>query len=874
MTDRNGLLVGITALLLLAGCEEIRFAAMPASCEGVTCSGHGTCREVADVGPRCECEPGYRVVDWVTCVATGDADADGDTDTDSDADSDTDSDADPAIAICSERVLAIQEEGLGPLVINSIFPFQVGGYVHGGVKQGKAWVFQTDYWGNLDWERILGNDFGAEASAVIPTSDGFVMAGTIGSALGKDAWLVGLDEHGTQQWEQTHGGAASDWAASVWSSGSRGYIVAGATQSQGAGGSDALIFKTDLDGVLDWEKTFGGLHDDSAESIQQTEDGGYIVAGTTSSQGAGNSDIWVFKLNALGSLVWERTLGGAGWERASSIEEAGDGGYVVTGEDDQGHVLAFKLDGAGAPVWQRQLGDGNAAVGGNLLREDEGFLVPGTINGMAWLVRLDAQGELEWERRLGDYRWHEEPDNDGHWDEGGTVVMYDPWDNIILTGTSRGHEYRASVLKLGGCAGSACDEDRNNCDVPYATCVDGTCQPSCLSTGCPEDQVCQLASGRCSTEAHGCWSRTFDRGATNEWAQAVVPTADGGFLIGGSSENMDTRDSDIWVAKLTTAGDLSWEKTLGDSRSDSLGAVQQTSDNGFVLAGRTHVESTDKSAAWVVKLDPQGGIEWDQTYGETIGGNARSIDLAADGGYVVAGYFRPDIETEADMWVFRIDAEGSVVWDQRLGGEEADIGSTVRSTADGGFLVAGTTHSTDSGDRELWIIELDAGGGVQWDRTYGQTSQVTDPAVTLTSDGGCIATRIDRDILYLLKLDSTGNLEWESSQFLFDEMPMQPATVVQHADGEYTVAATVYEMKIKAGADPWEADLWLFGLDQDGLRTWDMIVGSDEPEWAFAFAQIVDDEYIAAGAARFGSEDDGDFWIAKLDNSGDCVGAR
>ncbi|WP_176231860.1 Ig-like domain-containing protein [Candidatus Hakubella thermalkaliphila] len=132
-------------------------------------------------------------------------------------------------------------------------------------------------------------------------------------------------------WQKTYGGKDLDWASSIQQTKDGGYIVAGGTESFGAGGYDFYILKLDSTGKVLWEKTYGGEYYDEASSIQQTKDGGYIVAGYTTSFGTGSLDFYLLKLDPQGKVLWEKTYGGEYWDGAFSIQQTQDGGYIVAG---------------------------------------------------------------------------------------------------------------------------------------------------------------------------------------------------------------------------------------------------------------------------------------------------------------------------------------------------------------------------------------------------------------------------------------------------------------------------------------------------------------------------------------------------------------
>jgi TolB-like protein len=176
-----------------------------------------------------------------------------------------------------------------------------------------AFLIKTDANGNIQWAKTYEVIALDNALSVQQTSDGgYIVAGytiTI-SGVGADIFLIKTDEKGNIQWAKTYGGRSWDDAYSVQQTSDRGYIVAGGTYSFGAGGRDIFLIKTDAKGNIIWAKTYGGTNDDEAFSVQQTSDGGYIVAGLTRSFGAVGDDIFLIKTDAKGNIQWAKTYGG------------------------------------------------------------------------------------------------------------------------------------------------------------------------------------------------------------------------------------------------------------------------------------------------------------------------------------------------------------------------------------------------------------------------------------------------------------------------------------------------------------------------------------------------------------------------------------
>jgi hypothetical protein len=214
-----------------------------------------------------------------------------------------------------------------------------GGYIVAGETNSfsasyysDAFLVKIDTNGNIIWAKTYRGTYWDKAYSVQQTSDGgYIVAGETNSfgAGYDDIFLIKTDASGNLQWAKTYGGTDDDKAYSVQQTSDGGYIVAGWTRSFGA--YDIFLIKTDADGNIIWAKTYGGIYWDKAYSVQQTSDGGYIVAGYTGSFGAGSADIFLIKTDANGNIIWAKTYGGIDDDLASSVQQTSDGGYIVGG---------------------------------------------------------------------------------------------------------------------------------------------------------------------------------------------------------------------------------------------------------------------------------------------------------------------------------------------------------------------------------------------------------------------------------------------------------------------------------------------------------------------------------------------------------------
>ena len=290
-----------------------------------------------------------------------------------------------------------------------------GGYIVAGYTEsfgaGSTDVFliKTDASGNVIWAKTYGGTDYDWVSSVQQTSDGgYIVAGSTNSfgAGGDDIFLIKTDANGNIIWAKTYRGTYSDYAYSVQQTSDGGYIVAGSTNSFGAGGYDVFLIKTDANGNIIWAKAYGGTSGDQAYSVQQTSDGGYILAGFTYSFGAGSSDIFLIKTDANGNIQWAKTYGGASLDWASFVQQTSDGGYIVAGYTESFgaywyNIFLIKTDANGNVIWAKAYGGpGYHQHFSAQQTSDGGYIVAGyaysSVVGSyeVLLVKTDANGNI------------------------------------------------------------------------------------------------------------------------------------------------------------------------------------------------------------------------------------------------------------------------------------------------------------------------------------------------------------------------------------------------------------------------------------------------------------------------------------------------
>lgn len=379
-----------------------------------------------------------------------------------------------------------------------------------------------------------------------------LVAGGCGSGEGEfhqDTWLL------------VSGGDRDDEAVSVARSGDRGLVLAGNTDSYGAGAGDIWLVSLGLNGEVQWQRAIGGPGKDVASSIVRTG-GGFILSGITESFGEGMDDAWILGLDSGGAVQWEKTLGGSRHDFAYIAAESSDGGFFVCGRSGStGSVmdsaLLVKLDGSGEPVWQKSIGSdrfeealgAEEASGGELMvfgnAGDSGDLD-------MWALRLDRDGNILWQKTVGG------AEND-------RVVSSAAWggDSLVLVGVTKSFGAGADdiwVVKLDGGGGVL-------------------------------------------------WQKTFG-GNDDEWVGSAAGTADGGIVIAGQTWSFPSIEYAAvgYVMKLDIEGNLLWQKSIRGGGLYEACSVMEGDDRLVTVAGKVLLSGSDNLDVFVAKLDDRGGV--------------------------------------------------------------------------------------------------------------------------------------------------------------------------------------------------------------------------------------------------------------------------
>lgn len=368
-------------------------------------------------------------------------------------------------------------------------------------------------------------------------------------------------------------------------------------------------------------------------------------------------------------------------------------------------------------------------------------------------------------------------------------------------------------------------------------------------------------------------------GALNERPGSVCQTSDGGYVVAGWTDSFGAGAYDVLLIKLDAQGNLdsAWDpnpKTFGGESSDSAWAVQQTSDGGYIIAGRTRSFGAGHFDAYLIKLDRFGNLdhEWTpnpKTFGGESQDEAYAVQQTSDGGFVVVGGTFSFTTGRMDVYVFKLDPDGELdpTWDpepRTFGGPEWDVARCVQQTSDGGYVVAGCTDcSSGSATSDVYLIKLDVQGNLDptWDqnpRIFGGEEYDTAYSIQQATDGGylvvgCTDCLMDRNsYVYLIKLDREGHLDptWDPNpKTLAGERGIVASSVQQTSDGGFVIAgachdnatgrsnACVMKLDSQGSLDPvWDPNPKLFGG----------VLGSPT-HGAHQIQQTQDEGYVVAG---------------------------
>ncbi len=402
----------------------------------------------------------------------------------------------------------------------------------------------------------------------------------------------------TIEWEQNFGGSSWEHLYSLQQTNDGGFILGGYSQSTDGdvgnnnGRWDYWIIKIDAVGNIQWEQNFGGSSDESFSCIQQTNDGGFILGGSSYSidgdvgSNNGEDDFWIIKIDAVGNLQWEQNFGGSSHDFFKTLQQTKDEGYILGGE-------SWSIDG--------DVGENNGSAD-------------------LWIVKIDALGNLQWEQNFGGSNSDRFSDLQHTSDNGYILGGYSMSNDGEVEGNNGERDFW--IVKID---------------------INGNLQ----------------------------WEQNFG-GSSNDRLKSLQQTNDEGFILGGSTYSNDgdvgenSGSTDFWIIKTDALGNLQWEQNFGGSNADYLYSLQQTNDGGFILGGDTPSNDGDiennygERDFWIIKTDALGNLQWEQNFGGSDDDWFRYLQQTNDGGYILGGYSRSndgdvgDNNGDYDYWIVKL----------------------------------------------------------------------------------------------------------------------------------------------------------------------------------------------------------------------------
>ncbi len=380
-----------------------------------------------------------------------------------------------------------------------------------------------------------------------------------------------------------------------------------------------------------WSQAIGGPSSEVLEAVVRTTDGNSVIASWTSSFGSGQDDAWLVKFDPWGAVLWQYTYGGPDDERPWAMAETSDGGVIFVGRTHtfgvgNGDAWACKLDSTGDILWQKSYGAANSDWAEAVHRTSGGFIVGGGT------YSYGAGGADAW------------------------VILLDHFGNLL------------QQFIIGGDG--------------YDSVVD------------------------------------------------VVPTDDGGFaaLINGNPFSEDNWD--LWLIKMDSDLNILWQKTYGGPEDEEPYGLAALDDGGFYLAGQTDSFGEGDSDYWVLRVDSGGDVIWERAIGGAEWDDLNALVDTTGGGAFVAGESGSFGSGSSDAWGVLFDPLGDVVWQRQYGGDKSDEADAVANTGDWGLFIAGRTGSFNLESQDCWLVRIPESGALNDSCGFGQE---TDGVVTVTS---------------------------------------------------------------------------------------------------------------------------------------------
>lgn len=363
------------------------------------------------------------------------------------------------------------------------------------------------------------------------------------------------------------------------------------------------------------------------------------------------------------------------------------------------------------------------------------------------------------------------------------------------------------------------------------------------------------------------WQKVFG-GSRDDHGMAIAPTANGSYLLAGYIESSGDGDvsinhglSDFWIVKVNADRSIAWQKNLGGSGTDEATSIVALADGSCVVVGSTTSADGDVagnhggSDYFIIKLDAAGNVLWKRVLGGSGTDIASGIVSTPGGGYAIAGYSSSTDGNVSgnrgsnDFWIVWLDANGTLINQKSYGGTDSDRATSITATADGGYLVAGTATSKDGdvignhGATDFWILKLNSTGNIEWQKTLGGSGRETALSIVSAAEGSSYiagyTTSTDGDVTgnhgsydyWVVKLNANGSMVWQKA--LGGSLIDQAMAITPAKDGGCAIAGFTASTDGDITANHGKSESWIVRLNATGSLVWQKTLGGSNSELSF-----------------------------------------
>jgi hypothetical protein len=362
------------------------------------------------------------------------------------------------------------------------------------------------------------------------------------------------------------------------------------------------------------------------------------------------------------------------------------------------------------------------------------------------------------------------------------------------------------------------------------------------------------------------FERTYGDTASDSGRSVQQTVPDGGYIIVGHTYSFGAGMIDIYLIKTDSLGDTLWSKTYGGTDDDWGSSVQQNSDGGFIIVGNTGSFGAGLRDVYLIRTNSSGDTLWTKTYGDSDIDNGRSVKQTQDGGFIISGFTYSFGADWYDVYLFRTNSFGDTLWTKTYGGIAQDNGWSVQETSDGGFVIAGYTYSFGTGGSDVYLIRTNSTGDTLWTKTYGGIGRDYGRSVQQTQDGGFIISGNTYSYgagysdVYLIRTNSTGDTLWTKTYG--DTNWDYGYSVQETSDGGFIIAGETSSY----GAGSY--DLYLIRTDSTGNALWTKTYGGTDWDNGYSVQQTSDGGFIIVGTTLSFGAGSGDIYLIKTDSLG------